>query len=310
MLLWAGNSIVARAIHTQIAPFSLAFCRWTGALLILLPFASHRLVKDWQLIQKHWRSILLLGVLGVASYNTLLYFGLQHTTATNALLIQASVPLFVLVFDFTFFRARPSKLMAVGVVVSALGVAIIVFRADPHALLALRFGNGDGFVLTAALAWALYTALLRIRPSIHPLSFLAATFAIGAVLMFPLAVYEHQFSPIHVTSSVLLGVVYVSIFPSVIAFLLYNRAVAEIGAGAAGQMASLQPVFGALLAAFILNESLWSYHLVGMVVIALGIGLAVSSRRSRRQEEFVPPAATIAQPDGEPHRVCRTDPLR
>lgn len=279
ILLWVGNSIIGRAIHDQIGPFSLSFCRWTGALLILLPFAWRGLIRDWRQIRRGWVSVLTLGILGVASYNTLLYFGLRHTTASNALLIQASIPLFVLIFDFAFFRTIPSRQMAVGVLVSALGVAIIVFRADPHALLALRFGIGDAFVLTAAIAWALYTALLRTRPAIQPLSFLAATSMVGASLMLAPAAYEQGAAPIQLTAAVMLGLAYVIVLPSVVAFLLYNRAVAAIGAAAAGQMMSLQPIFGALLAALLLNEPLRSYHGIGMATISLGIAFAISSRK-------------------------------
>ncbi|HKX23536.1 MAG TPA: DMT family transporter [Rhizorhapis sp.] len=277
MLFWAGNSIVARALHGQISPFSLAFCRWAIASLLLLPFAWPKLVADRSQILKQWRSVLFLGVIGVGCYNTLLYYGLQFTTASNALLIQASTPLFVLILNYVFFGTRPTSLIIIAVLVSALGVLVVVFHADPAAMLALKFGAGDALVLAAAVAWALYTALLRLRPAIHALSFLAATFVVGAIAVLPAAVREYELHSVTMTSDLLLGIFYVATFPSVLAFLLYNGAVDKIGGGAAGQMLSLQPVFGALLASLILGEPLHGYHLVGIVIIFSGIGLSLGN---------------------------------
>lgn len=271
LVLWAGNSIVGRAVRDDIPPFTLALFRWTGALVILLPFAWRRIVADWPVARRNWAAIALLGTVGVGGFNGLLYSGLHHTTATNALLIQAAIPALVLLFDFAIFRARPFPAQVAGVAVATAGVMIIVFEADPAALLALHFGRGDLLVFCAAVAWALYTALLRIRPAIHPLSFLTLTFVIGALAMLPFAIGEMRGSAMHFTPGALAGIGYVAILPSLVAYLLFNRAVAEIGAADAGQVISLQPLFGALLAALLLGEALHPYHLAGMVVILAGI---------------------------------------
>jgi drug/metabolite transporter (DMT)-like permease len=282
MLLWAGNSIVARAVHDSIPPFSLAFFRWTGALLVLLAWARMTLPADAAAIRRHWRPILLLGAVGVGCFNALLYSGLRYTTATNALLIQAAIPATVLIFDRILFRVRPRLAQIAGVTIAALGVIVIIFRADPAALLALSFGRGDALVLAAVVAWALYTALLKLRPPIAAASFLFVTFLIGAVAMLPPAIAEWQAGLLHPTHGALLGIAYVAIFPSVLAYFLFNKAVAEIGAGPAGQMIALQPLFGALLAMLLLGETLHRYHLAGMALILAGIALPLVGRRGPR----------------------------
>jgi len=271
MLLWAGNSIVARAVHADVPPFTLAFCRWTGALLLLLPFAGPQIVAQRAALLRHWRSILLLGAVGVASFNAFLYSGLRYTTATNGLLIQAVIPALVLLFDLLLFRTRPRPLQVAGVVIAAAGVLVIVFRGDLMAFATLRFGRGDALVLCGVVAWSLYTALLRKRPPVHPLAFLALTFLVGVVGMLPFALVEWQTATVVLNARSLGGIAYVAVLPSVVAYFLYNKAVGEIGAGAAGQMISLQPLFGALLSAPILSEPLHGYHLAGMLLILLGI---------------------------------------
>jgi drug/metabolite transporter (DMT)-like permease len=188
-------------------------------------------------------------------------------------LIQAGIPMLVLLLNWFLFRGRPRLLQVIGVATAAVGVLIIIFRADWAALLSLRFGGGDALVSCAVVAWSLYTLLLRFRPPIHELSFLALTFAVGASAMIPLACFEWQTETIHLTREVVGGVAYVAILPSLVAYLLFNKAVAEIGAAAASQTLGLQPLIGALLAAMLLGEELHAYHLAGMLLILFGVAV-------------------------------------
>jgi drug/metabolite transporter (DMT)-like permease len=276
MVLWSGNAIVGRAVRGDIPPFSLALGRWAGALSILLPLSWGKLRADWQTVRTSWTRILLLGVLGVASFNAFFYAGLRWTTASNATLLQAGIPMLVLVFNWALFRSRPAAAQVVGVCLAAVGVMTIIFRADWALLLALSFGRGDALVLCAVVAWALYTTLLRLRPPIHPLSFLTLTFAIGVAAMLPLASLEWQTETIRFTPRVAGGLAYVAVLPSIVAYLLFNRAVAEIGAAAAGQTLSLQPLLGVLLAVLLLGEQLHAHHFAGMVLILLGIAVPIA----------------------------------
>jgi len=278
MLFWAGNSIVGRAVHQEIAPFPLALARWAGAFLVLAPFAWKHVRADWPMARKHWRVILLLGVLGVAAFNALLYSGLAYTTATNSVLIQAGIPAVVLLLGLTLYRERPAPAQVIGVTIAALGAAVIVARGDLSVLAALRFGYGDVLIVIAALIWAFYTVLLRARPPIHPFSFLLLTFAIGVIAMAPLAAGEWETRPLQLTPNVLAAMAYVAVLPSVVAYFLYNKAVAAIGASDAGQMLSLQPLLGAVLAWVFLREPLLEFHYFGMALIALGIALPLATR--------------------------------
>ncbi len=282
MLFWAGNSIVGRAVHAEISPFMLAFLRWAAALALLAPFAWPHVRRDWPVAKRHWREIALLGFLGVGSFNTLLYSGLAHTTATNSVLIQAGIPALVLLFGALFFRERPERAQIIGVLIAALGVFVIVARGDPSVIASLQLGLGDLLILGAVLIWALYTVLLRLRPPIHPLSFLMLTFAFGVVALAPLAAADLRHHAFELTPSVAGAIAYVAVLPSLAAYFLYNKAVEEIGAADAGQSVSLQPLLGALLAALFLREPLHPYHALGMALIAAGILLPLIARRAKR----------------------------
>ncbi len=273
MLFWAGNSIIARALHEEVPPFTLALMRWAGALALVAPFAWRHVVADWAEAKRGWGAIVLLALLGVSAFNALLYAGLAHTTATNALLIQAGIPALVLAFGFLIFRDKPSRAQLAGVSLAALGVLAIIFKGDAAALASLRFGLGDVLIFAAVLAWALYTVLLRIAPKLHPLSFLALTFAIGVITMAPPAWIELQTRAVELSPAVWGAGLYVALLPSLAAYWLYNKAVAEIGAADAGQTIALLPLFGAFLAALTLHEPLYGYHWIGMALIAAGIAL-------------------------------------
>jgi drug/metabolite transporter (DMT)-like permease len=279
MLCWAGNSIVGRAIRDDVAPLTLALLRWTGASMIVLPFAWASLKRDRAIIAAHWRMILLLGLLGIAAFNALLYSGLATTTASNALLLQAAVPAAVLVVDRLGFGIRPRGVELAAVAIGTAGVALIVFHADWRALIAFRLNPGDALILASVGVWALYTSLLRKRPAIAQASFLALTFAIGVAAMLPAAATEWIAGRvINPTPHALAGVAYVAIFPSTIAYALYNRAVAMVGPASAGRTIALLPLFGAGLAALLLGERLHGYHAVGMALILAGIVLPLARR--------------------------------
>ena len=287
MLLWSGNMIVGRAVSGAIPPFALALIRWTGASCVVLPFAVRHIVADRAVLRRAWKPVLLLGLTGVASFNAFIYSGLRNTTATNAILLQAGIPPLVLLLDRLLFKIRASGWQVIGVLLSTLGVLVIISAGELERLLGLRFGTGDLLVLCGVTAWAIYTSLLKLRPACHPLSFLGVTFAIGVIAMLPLAATEAaEIARIHWTPKVIGGCAYVALFPSVVAYFLFNAAVAQVGAGRAGQTINLMPLFGALLAAAILGEPLYRFHLVGMALIAVGIAASWMTMRRTKPEEL------------------------
>lgn len=281
MLLWAGNSIVGRAVRFDVPPFTLAFLRWLGATLVLMPFAIGPLRRDWRALLGGWKIVLLLGVLGIGAFNALLYSGLRHTTATNALLLQAAIPAAVMLLDRVLFGVRSAGWQLVGVTFSILGVVAIVFKGDPAAAMRLHFGLGDVLILAAVVVWAIYTVFLRQRPQVGPVSFVAATFAMGVLAMAPMAAWEWaQGLRVHWGGNVFGALAYVALLPSLLSYFIYNWAAGVVGPARAGQAITMMPLFGAFLSAGLLGEALHGYHFAGMVLIVLGIALSALALRS------------------------------
>ena len=279
VLFWAGNFILGRAFHSDIPPIALAFWRWTVASLLIIGPAFKHLRKDRAEIMRHWPAVLLLAGLGIAAFNTLAYTGLQYTQAINAFLIQSLMPVLIVALSYIIFRERIHALQAVGIFISLCGAAAIIAHGNPKVFLNLTFNRGDLFVATAILCYAGYSVMLRKRPQVHPLSFIAVTFCIGTVILFPLYLWESlnvRRMPLEWLSFAVVG--YVAVFPSIVSYLCFNRGVELIGANRAGLFIHLMPVFGSLMAISFLGEVFLWYHAVGIALIAAGIYLATRRR--------------------------------
>jgi drug/metabolite transporter (DMT)-like permease len=271
-LFWAGNSVLARGVIELIPPVSLAFWRWTLALLILLPFTLRHLRRDRAQIQASWKIILLISLLGIAAFNTILYTAAHTTTAINIALTQSVMPAVIVLISFVLYGERINRYQVSAVILCIAGAAYILMQGDWQRLMKLEFVPGDLLMLIAICCYALYSVLLKKRPAIHPLSFLTASFAVGVVLLFPLYVWEFaRTAPLDITAKVVASLLYVAIFPSILAYLCWNRGVQEIGANRTGLFINLIPLFTSLLAILILKERFKSVHLMGILLIAGGL---------------------------------------
>jgi drug/metabolite transporter (DMT)-like permease len=242
--------------------------------LIIGP-AFKYLRRDFPEILRHWPAVLLLSALGIAAFNTLAYSGLQYTQAINAFLVQSLMPVLIVALSFLLFREKVRIVQAVGILVSLSGAATIIARGDLGLFMALQFNRGDLLVTAAIICYAGYSVLLRKRPHVHPLSFIAVTFWLGTVMISPLYLWESlnvRVMPLQFSSFAVIA--YVSVFPSIVSYLCFNRGVEMIGANRAGLFIHLMPVFGSLMAIVFLGERLLWYHGFGIGLIAVGICLA------------------------------------
>jgi drug/metabolite transporter (DMT)-like permease len=274
-LFWAGNIVLGRGLAGHVPPIALAYWRWTSAFLIAFGFAWPYLKMDAPVLLRHWRMMLLLSATGIATYNTLSYIGLTDTTALNVLLLQSAGPLVIIVWAFVLFGERPTVWQSAGVLLSLAGVATIAARGSRAILLHLSLNRGDVWIIVAMAIYGVYAALFRRRPAAHPLSFLVAMMGIGSMMILPFYVWETaQGGRIEGGVPSWLAMAYIAVFPSLIAYLFFNRGIELIGAARAGQSWHLMPLFGSILAMLFLGETFYAYHAVGITMIGAGILLA------------------------------------
>lgn len=285
MLFWSGNFILGRAVNADVPPVGLAFWRWTGGSLIIIGFAWPHLRRDWPAIRRAWKLITLLAILGITVFNTLVYTGLHATTAINALLLQSTMPVVIVLMSFLLFRERVTPAQIGGIVLSLAGVLTIIAKGSLDLLLSLSLNWGDLLIFIAVVGYAAYSALLRKRPAMHPLSFLAVTFIVGDLILAPVYVWENLAGNVMQFNRItLLAVAYVSVFPSILAYLCFNRGVELAGANRAGLFFHLMPLFGSIMAILFLGERFRAFHGFGILLILGGILLATRPLPLRRPQ--------------------------
>jgi drug/metabolite transporter (DMT)-like permease len=277
-LLWSGNWVTGRALRDAFDPITLNFWRWLIAAAVLAPFALPGLIRKRVALRRHAAILLLLTFTGAAVFQTLVYLGLRSTTAINALLLNSSAPLFVLLCSWMLEGERTTLRQVAGMLISLAGILVILSRGEPGNLLQLEVHAGDAWILLAVAIWGLYSVLLKRRPpELDGVEFLLVLSVIGVLMLAPFYVLELlQTPPRWPTHAEVLGVLYVGLAASVFGFIFWNRGVAVVGANAAGFTLHLLPAFGTVLAILFLGEQFGAFHAVGIATILLGILLATS----------------------------------
>lgn len=280
-LFWAGNWIVGRGLSADIPPMAMTFFRWLFALLILAPFALRHVRRDWPTLRANWKTMVVLGTIGVGTHNGLAYLGLNYTTATNGVILNSFIPVMIVTLSWLFLRERMTSMQIFGVGISLLGVFAILTQGSIATVVALRLNVGDLFVILSMALWAVYTILLRHRPpGLHSLSFLFVVVAVGVLCVAPLWLAEMGFGHHLVWTWTNFAALFsVALFSSVLAYIFWNHGVEAVGANVAGLFVHLMPAFGVVLAWLFLDEGIAGFHLAGIALILAGIWLTTHFRR-------------------------------
>ena len=156
-----------------------------------------------------------------------------------------------------------------------IGVLVILLHGNLAAITDIEFNIGDLMFTLAVAVFGYYSVMVLKRPAIHSLSFLAFTFGCGALSLAPLFVLELVLRPpMEITTSNILALIYVAVFPSILAYFCFNRGVELIGANRAAPFNHLIPVFGTVLAIVLLGEQMHLYHIAGFLLVIVGVFVA------------------------------------
>lgn len=281
VLFWSGNFILGRGIRQMIPPVSLNFWRWTGALLILLPFGLTRILREKALYLRHWKLLVLMSIPSIAIFNAFIYTALQTATAINTVIVNAMIPIFIVLASWLVFGEHLTLRQTSGVCISFGGLLFIVTRGDLRLIAQLTFTTGDLWTMGASLSWAIYSVMLRRRPrQMDPIAFLTLIVAFGLISSLPFYFWElRNQGGFSLTPASLASLGYVALFPSVLSFIFWNYGVDRVGANRAGIFIHLMPVFSIILAILFLGEHMRGFHAVGMLLIFGGIVLTTLPRR-------------------------------
>ena len=271
----ASNLVVARGGVEYVPPISLAFWRWTLVFLILLPFTYPSLKKNYKVIKKEYKKLFFLGAMGCGVCGAFPFLAGQTTTVTNMGIIYTSSPIFIILISSIFFNEKINLTKIIGLIACLVGVFAIIIKGNFLLLINLNFTIGDLWMLAAAIGWALYSIYLfywKTKLEIFQRFTLIALF--GALSLLPFYIGEEIFYERTMFSiEFFIWVIFAAISPGIIAFTLYTVAQKKLGASLTGFTLYVFTIYGAIYGYFLFEEKLENYHLIGTVLVFIGIYL-------------------------------------
>ncbi len=273
-VIWSGNFIVSRyAIHLS-GPISLAFFRWTTATIFMFPFAYKKFMREQAIFKANAVYFFLMGLVGFAIYNTLIYTAGHYTTAINMALFGSTVhPIVAALLAAYIVHEKLHWKNITGIILGLIGTVYLLTKGDMANIIHFKIGTGDLWMIAAGFCFGTYNVFVRKKPSgISNKSFLLCLFAIGSILLFPAAIYEMKYvQPVIFNMHLLWIVLYIGIGNSTISYLIWNNAIQKIGAGKAALFGTLIPLLSSFEAVFFLNETFSSTQIVSGLIIVTGI---------------------------------------
>ena len=293
-LMWAGNAVVGRMMVGSIGPIWLNTLRWVVALLLLLPFGWRVLATAEARAQvgARWKYLAVLGLIGVGAYNALQYTALHTSTPLNVTLIASSSPVWILLIGALAYGVRPARIQVLGAALSLAGVATVLSRGSPAALLQIRLVEGDLLIVIAIIGWSIYSWMLArppasmsgaARPKWDWAEFLLAQVIFGVCWGLAAAGIGDLVAappPAQWSWSLVLAILFMAVGPSIIAYRAWGLAVEQAGPEMAAVFYNLTPLFAAVLSAAMIGEWPQGYHGIAFLLIVAGI--LVSSRSQPR----------------------------
>jgi drug/metabolite transporter (DMT)-like permease len=276
--IWGASFLFMRNTSADFGPIMLITLRTGIAALVLIPFLLYQ--QQWQLMCRYWLPILLVALTNTAipfclfSYSTL-YLGAGYASVLNA-----TAPMFAAVVGFYWLKDNLSLVAVLGLIVGFIGVLLLSLARQNT-----DFETSLLPILAALCATLLYgvAACLtkRYLQGVNPLAIATGSQCFAVLVLAPLSLFFWPATMPSIQSwwqVLALGVVCTAI-----AYILYFRLIANVGAAKAITVAYLVPVFGVLWGMTFLNEYLTPGMWFGAALVLLGVALTTGLIRRRPQ---------------------------
>ena len=276
-LFWAGNFMVGKyAFLIEIPPLSLVFYRWSLVWIILLPFTYKEIIKHKYIILDNLPLLFFLGLTSVGLFNSFTYLSLIHTQVINASLFNTAIPAVIILLCFLFKIEKTNRFQILGLVISACGILAIITKLKLDILFSLNFNKGDLIMIGGVITWGVYSTLLKKKKFTLPLLTLVHVICtFGLISVFPQFLYElSNGQVIKFDTNLFYTLSFLALFPSIGSYYCWAGAVSIIGANRAGISLSLIPLFSSIMAILIYDEIFEFFHLIGAILIILGLFLS------------------------------------
>ena len=276
-LFWAGNFMIGKfAFISDIPPMSLVFFRWSLVWLILIPFTFKEIIQYKDVIATNLPFLFFLALTSVGLFNSFTYLSLVHTQVINASLFNTAIPAIIILLCFILNIEKTNRYQILGLIISVLGILSIITKLNLEIILSLNFNKGDLIMIGGVITWGLYSSFLKKKKFTLPLLTLVQVLCtLRLVFIFPQFIFEFsQGQKIDFDINLIYILFFLALFPSIGSYYCWAGAVSIIGANRAGIFLSLIPLFSTIMAIFFYNEQFEFFHLIGAILIILGLFLS------------------------------------
>ena len=276
-LFWAGNFIVGKfATLFEIPPLTLNVFRWLSVWLILMPFTYREISNNLSDIKKNWLVISFMGLITISTFNSVVYYALNHTQVINAVLVLAAIPAATILFSSFMNVERTNIYQLFGLFLSIIGIGSIISNGDIQKVISLNFNKGDMWMLVCVISWALYSTLLKKNKfKFSQFTLIQLMVSAGLFFLIPQLFYEKSIGlEVNFNKAFFIILFYVVAFPAIAAYYCWQKGVEIIGPNRASMFIQLMPLFSAVMAIIIFKEKFQLYHFVGAAFIVSGIYLS------------------------------------
>jgi drug/metabolite transporter (DMT)-like permease len=274
MIVWGSTFVVTKAAVAEIPPFTLAALRFAIATVVLVPIAVARggvtrLPRPLPIVP-----LLLMALTGIALFTVGFNFALLYGSAAQGSLIYALVPAAVAIAAVVWLKEKVSRRRAFGILLSVGGVALVAIggekdAASPSPLL------GAACMLGTVIVWSIYTIVAKRLAGADQLVVTTAITLLGTLMLLPFSAVELMQDPRPMPSSeAWLGMIYLGVIASALAYLVYGLALRVLDASLVGALSNLDPIVGVITAVLFLGESLEGWQIVGGLIALAGMWLA------------------------------------
>ncbi|MHC4323668.1 MAG: DMT family transporter [Planctomycetota bacterium] len=274
-IFWGGTFVAGKIAAQNIGPFSIGFLRYIIASTLLLLITWKIEGKLPALKKSQIVSVILLGMIGIFTYNVMFYKGLKIIEASRAALIIATCPIFITVCSAIFLKEKINLVKGLGIAISVCGAIIVISKGDISAILKGGLSLGELYIFCCVLSWTAYSLIGKtVMDNLSPLATVSYSATVGAIALLVPALFEGLARNIVSQSGVdWLCISYLGIFGTVIGFVWYYQGVERIGPTKAGLFINFVPISAIICAFFILREPITLSLAIGAVLVISGVYL-------------------------------------
>ncbi|GLI54952.1 membrane protein [Propionigenium maris DSM 9537] len=280
-LFFSGAFIAGKFSVAEFPVYSLTFFRFLIAAVVLF-FILRIKGVDLSLEKRDIPRVVLLSLLGMVGYHVFFFTALKHTSSVNTSLIAAMNPIVTTIMASIFLKEKFPKKAIGGILISFTGVALIVTNGSLEVIKNMNFNIGDIYMLMAILSFSIYFIVLKgIVGRIDPMKLTFYVFFFCVVMLVPMVIYENPVEYLPRTTSKGWGsLIYMSIFASVVAYLIQQISVKRIGPAKTSLYVNLVPLFSMIMAYFILGEVITLPKIFAGAMIISGVLITLKSKSS------------------------------